>query len=303
MFYFYNNGITFIGDSVKYSPTNLTVTISGASIVNGCQTVTVLSKAFDENKLDDNVHLLVRFIKISDYDQRAKITQFLNSQTPIKESYFIANHTIIRDLQHKLLDKGYFLERQINEYEYKCKYDNNSQLDKNLPVIHLDDAIQYFTGYYIDKVAPAAKSSKSELFTDNRIEEILGNITASKVIKAQKEYSEVSEIITLYRRLRRDSTKKDFLNFLGLNEENFKVEQFLFVNTADILILNTIAHLEKNKNMKNFTSKERIRKAILLIKEIKEKNPEYKSMLPANFTRNKAVYDAVRKAAAQETAS
>ena len=42
MFYLYNNGITFICDGFIQSPTSQLLTIVGASIVNGCQTVTSL---------------------------------------------------------------------------------------------------------------------------------------------------------------------------------------------------------------------------------------------------------------------
>lgn len=69
--------------------------MQGASIVNGYQTVNVL----------------VIIISIADYSERMKITEYLNSQTPIRDSYFIANHPIVRDLQQKLLQHGYFLER------------------------------------------------------------------------------------------------------------------------------------------------------------------------------------------------
>ena len=61
----------------------------------------------------------MRIIEIADYDERMRITEYLNSQTQIKASYFVANHPIIRDLQESLLEKGYFLERQVNEYQFK----------------------------------------------------------------------------------------------------------------------------------------------------------------------------------------
>ncbi|OWW57398.1 hypothetical protein B645_13415, partial [Enterococcus hirae 88-15-E09] len=126
MFYFYNNGITFICDQVNLSPSNLTVRLDGASIVNGCQTVTSLYENHTKKELQEDVDLLVRITKISDYDERAKITQFLNSQNPIKESYFISNHTIVRDLQTKLFESNYYLERQINESSYKEQYVDSS---------------------------------------------------------------------------------------------------------------------------------------------------------------------------------
>src|SRR5699024_5693196 len=101
MFYFYNNGVTFICDNIKNSPNSLQAHLQGASIVNGCQTVNTLASLYDENEqqnLSDEVNLLVRVIEISDYEERAKITQYLNSQNQIKDSYFISNHSIVRDL-------------------------------------------------------------------------------------------------------------------------------------------------------------------------------------------------------------
>lgn len=105
MFYFYNNGITFICDEANNSPNKLSINLKGVSIVNGCQTATSLYELQDKDKLQEDVDILVRVIEISDYTERMKITEYLNSQNPIKDSYFIANHTIIRDLQKELLKK------------------------------------------------------------------------------------------------------------------------------------------------------------------------------------------------------
>ncbi|MCR1281317.1 AIPR family protein, partial [Klebsiella pneumoniae] len=90
--------------------------------VNGCQTVTSLYQLNEEGKLSKDVDILTRIIEISDYEQRSKITEFLNSQNPVKSSYFIANNSIVRDLQTALLEQDYFLERQINEAKHKAQY-------------------------------------------------------------------------------------------------------------------------------------------------------------------------------------
>ena len=113
MFYFYNNGVTVICDKVNNSPNKLSVSLKGVSIVNGCQTVTSLYDLYTQNKLENGVDILTRIIEISDYNERMKITEYLNSQNPIKDSYFIANHTIIRDLQKSLENKGYYLSLNI----------------------------------------------------------------------------------------------------------------------------------------------------------------------------------------------
>lgn len=51
MFYFYNNGITFICDNIENSPNSRSAKLEGASIVNGCQTVTSLYDIYNEGKL------------------------------------------------------------------------------------------------------------------------------------------------------------------------------------------------------------------------------------------------------------
>ncbi|TBW88017.1 hypothetical protein EQ808_16760, partial [Staphylococcus hominis] len=52
MFYFYNNGITFICDNIQNSPNSRSAKLDGASIVNGCQTVTSLFETYQEGKLN-----------------------------------------------------------------------------------------------------------------------------------------------------------------------------------------------------------------------------------------------------------
>src|SRR5699024_9885863 len=131
--------------------------------------VNTLASLYDENEqqnLSDEVNLLVRVIEISDYEERAKITQYLNSQNQIKDSYFISNHSIVRDLQVTMKEDGYFLERQINEREYKERF--NDSIDSSLVTIKLEDGIQYYTGYWLNSYAAIAKRGKGALF-DERI--------------------------------------------------------------------------------------------------------------------------------------
>ena len=173
MFYFYNNGIVFICDQAKNSPASNEIFLTGASVVNGCQTLNTLYNAVQKGKLNDSVYILVRVISIADYSERMRITEFLNSQTPIRDSYFIANHTIIRDLQKKLLEKGYFLERQVNEYEYMKEHGIDIQ---GKIIMELESVIQYYVGYWINKNASLAKRGKNALFDKNKIEDSLKDV-------------------------------------------------------------------------------------------------------------------------------
>ncbi len=289
MFYFYNNGITFICDQVNLSPSNLTVRLDGASIVNGCQTVTSLYENHTKKELQEDVDLLVRITKISDYDERAKITQFLNSQNPIKESYFISNHTIVRDLQTKLFESNYYLERQINESSYKEQYVDSS-IKNGKKIIKLDDVIQYYCGYHLDKSAATAKRNKNILFNNENIEEILSDITPDKVIESYETYLKVAEVITAYRRQRRNKENEEFAKLMGIDKKELdnSEEKYLFVNTADILILNTCKFL-KLKDPSSDVEKN-IVNAVKIIRDIIQNDQELKAMPPAGLTKNQLVY-------------
>ena len=267
MFYFYNNGVTIICDKVNNSPNKLSVSLKGVSIVNGCQTVTSLYELYTQDKLENGVDILTRIIEISDYNERMKITEYLNSQNPIKDSYFIANHTIIRDLQKSLENKGYYLERQINEFEYKKHYGGKGF--NNLVPIKLESVIQHYVGYWLDEYASTAKRGKGLLFDKNKIDEILMDINADRVIEANNMYDKISKIITSYRRTRRNEKKTEFSDFLGIPHSDFlnKIDEYLFMNTGDIVILNTTKLLKDKYTNKNtqFGDEKLIKDAILLI--------------------------------------
>lgn len=271
MFYFYNNGIVFICDEAKHSPNAMSISLKGVSIVNGCQTVTSLFQLYTEGNLKKDVDLLVRIIEISDYSERMKITEFLNSQTPIRDSYFISNHTIIRSLQNDLLKKNVFLERQINEFDYKNMH---NAIDKSIEfiVIPLEKSIQYYVGYWLNKYAYSAKSAKSSLFDKSKIDEILKDITADKLLAAYNMYNNISQVITKYRRTRRNEQKTEFADFLGISQNKLlsHINEYLFMNTGDILLLNATQNLKsKYKIIAVDCSDEAIiRQAIFIVKDI-----------------------------------
>lgn len=250
MFYFYNNGVTFICDNADNSVNSSTLRLEGTSIVNGCQTVTSLFQLSEQDNLSDDVSLLVRVIKISDYEERAQITKFLNSQTPIKDSYFISNHPIVRGLQENLKKKDYYLERQINEVKYRERY-SNEKIPNSTKIVRLDDVIQYFSGFYFDKYASLAKRQKGGLFANDVIEEILSEITEDRVVKSYETYMEVASVITAYRRYRRNRTKIDFAEIIGITADELakQEELYFFMNTADILLLNITKHILENEKI------------------------------------------------------
>lgn len=293
MFYFYNNGIVFICDKAQNSPASSEIYLTGASVVNGCQTLNTLYNAVQKGKLSDSVYILVRVISIADYSERMRITEFLNSQTPIRDSYFIANHPIIRDLQEQLLDKGYFLERQINEYEYMTERGVNIQ---GKTIIQLESSIQYYVGYWVNKNASLAKRGKNALFDKNKIEDLLSGLTADKVIEAYSTYNAISEVLTMYRKTRRNSTKNEFSEYIGVTQEwiNENIDEFRFMNTGDIILLNTYKNLKDQYEKQGITGLEQkdvITDSIFIVRKIiNEENENNVSLL----TKNASVFNKIQ---------
>lgn len=295
MFYFYNNGIVFICDKAQNSPNSLKLSLEGASIVNGCQTVNSLAEIYSDGKLKADVSLLFRVIEIADYDERSRITSFLNSQNSIKGSYFIANHSIVRDLQEDLLKQGYYLERQKNERHYKTTF--GEDISQSLVSIKLEDMIQYYAGYWLDGLAAVAKRGKGALFEPNNIDEILKNINAEKVKKAFDLYQDISKVITLYRKVRRNENNDEFSKYINLEQDDLlnSIDEFLFMNTADILLLNISKNLgnEWEENNIEFTERELIVNSIYLSREVLKKYSES----PASLTKKNEIFLEIREVA------
>ena len=293
MFYFYNNGVVFICDKVKNSPASSEIILDGASVVNGCQTVNVLYNAMQKEKLSDSVYVLVRIISIADYSERMRITEYLNSQTPIRDSYFIANHPIIRELQQQLLTCGYFLERQMNEANYM---EERGAVIKDKVTIQLEKAIQYYVGYWINKNASLAKRGKNALFDKKMIEELLSGITADKVIEAYTTYQSISQVLTLYRKTRRNSQKEDFSQYMGISQSWLleHIEDFRFMNTGDIILLNAYANLKKRYaelNLSDISEEEIVKDSIYFVCKIVQSESENNTSL---LTKNSSVFGKVQ---------
>lgn len=295
MFYFYNNGIVFICDQAQNSPASNEIFLTGASVVNGCQTLNTLYNAVQKGKLNDSVYILVRVISIADYSERMRITEFLNSQTPIRDSYFIANHTIIRDLQKKLLEKGYFLERQVNEYEYMKEHGIDIQGNPQT-IMELESVVQYYVGYWINKNASLAKRGKNALFDKNKIEELLIGLTADKVIEAYNVYNAISEVLTMYRKTRRNSSKDEFAQYIGVKQIwiNENIDSFRFMNTGDIILLNTYKNLKdqyEKKGIVELEQKDIITDSIFIVREVINKEEENNVSL---LTKNASIFSKVQ---------
>lgn len=291
-FFFYHNGIVFICDSCKNSTGNQNLILEGASVVNGCQTINSLKKAYDEEKIKDDVYLQFRVIETTDFDLRAKITEFLNSQTQIRDSYFLANNTFVRALQIELEEKGYFLERLINEYEYKRALNKVKEYEKK-KILKLEKIVQIYAAFYHNEYAARAKRGKGELFDKTTVEILVSGIDAEKVIHSYEWYEKICRVLTIYRKCRRSSSvRMDFFEYLDFDveEDSYykEMDKYAFLNTGDLLLLNTISNLEKRCV---YDSKEEY-----VIEAIKiAKNAVLNSgLLPSQATKNNTIFTTIQ---------
>lgn len=291
-FFFYHNGIVLICDSCKNSTGNQQLLLEGASVVNGCQTINSLKRAYDDNSLKDDVFVQFRIIETSDFDLRAKITEYLNSQTKIKDSYFLANDTFIRALQSDLMEKGYFLQRLFNEYSYKRSLGKVEEFDKK-NVLELEKVIQVFSAFYHNEYAAKAKRGKGELFDKKVIENVVSSISSDKVIHSMEWYNKISKVITKYRKGKRsDNYNREFFDFIDIEvEEDDYLDvmgEYSFMNTGDILILNIVANLENS--VEYDSQDEYIIEAINLCCEAAKQ----RDLPPYQFTKNNAIFELIQ---------
>ena len=292
-FFFFHNGIVFICDSCKNSTGNQTIVLEGASVVNGCQTINSLKKAYDRNELKENVYLQFRIIETSDFELRAKITEFLNSQTKIKDSYFLANNPFIRALQIELEEKGYFMERLVNEYDYKYSLNKVKQYDKK-HILKLEKVIQVYAAFYCNEYAARAKRGKGELFDKKIVEVLVSGIDANKVIHAYAWYEKLGQVLSLYRKCRRsENVKMDFFEYMDkdVSESEYEEEmnKYIFLNTGDLIILNAIANLESKCNFDE--EDEYIIEAIEVVKNAVTKS----GFISSQATKNNSVFSAIQE--------
>lgn len=287
-FYFYNNGVTIICDHYDVDATKRVVCAEGVSIVNGCQTVTCLFDLSQEGILRDDVTLLVRIISTENYKLRADITEFLNSQNAIKDSYLLANYSIVRRLQNDLLEEGFYLDRQYNEY--KNKKARGVSLPENVSPIELGAALQYYVGLFVEDDAALAKRNKGALFKREKANDILASINARQVAVAWKLHEKVSSILTKYRKLRRNDSNTEFSEFMGVAQDAVlgEIESYRFLNTADILLMRAVGAMIESSRYADMQEEEKIRSAILLVRDVLRR--EFPELVPAAATKNASVF-------------
>lgn len=114
-FWWLNNGITVLCDSVVQSAGTLAIT--APEIVNGLQTSHEIFNFFGSLKDDDDRSILVRVIKVPDEIIRDRITFATNSQTPVSGLSLHATEYIHYEIEELLKLYKIYYDRKKGKYK------------------------------------------------------------------------------------------------------------------------------------------------------------------------------------------
>jgi hypothetical protein len=149
-FFFFHNGITALCNKMQLDGD--TLSLSGLSIVNGCQSLNTILSCSETVKKHDDAFILFRFYEIPQRDRADKISIFTNSQSAVKA----------RDLRSN---------------------------DKRVLAIKKAYELKFPTGYFITKrgeTAPAEKNKKHVV----ELSAFAKNIVAWQTLRPNLSYGE-----------------------------------------------------------------------------------------------------------------
>lgn len=125
-FHHYNNGILITCNSYKFDERENIVRLSGAQIVNGCQTVRAICEAyeslepFEQDNFRKNARVQVKIIKNTDPDFINELTITTNDQNPMSPRNLKSNSTEQKGIQNafrNIRPAPWFYERKDGEFK------------------------------------------------------------------------------------------------------------------------------------------------------------------------------------------
>ncbi|MCK1803613.1 AIPR family protein [Brevibacterium sp. R8603A2] len=133
-FWYYNNGITIVANSIGCSRTNPrssneTFSLKGLSVVNGAQTCGALSRALRSNLPLDDVHVTVRVISTAGHpeDFEKQVTRYTNTQNQVSNREFVALDPYQQELSDILLAEAiqysFRTGQALDDEEYDFAFD------------------------------------------------------------------------------------------------------------------------------------------------------------------------------------
>lgn len=133
-FWFLNNGITIVCDSVDpvTDPDNPHIKLKNMQIVNGCQTSSTIAKASEEGILKKNTKVLLRIYETGDTDLVSQIVLTTNNQNKISDRNLRSNDAIQSDIQTNFYLYNLFYEKKPREFETEEKADKSNIISNDI---------------------------------------------------------------------------------------------------------------------------------------------------------------------------
>ncbi len=125
-FWYYNNGITAIVDSLpEISKLANKFKVYGFQIINGAQTVYAIHSAYkkasprERARMNNEISISLRLLKSGGKDFDLQVTRYTNSQNPISERDFHANDKVQIRLQQESFKTKFWYEKRQDEFRGK----------------------------------------------------------------------------------------------------------------------------------------------------------------------------------------
>lgn len=118
LFWFLNNGVTIICDSVDAvtDPDRPIIKIKNLQIVNGCQTATALAHAARDGNLRPDTRVLLKIYETTEPTLASRIVLTTNNQNRISNRDLKANDDVQQDMQRGFERYDLLYEHKINQY-------------------------------------------------------------------------------------------------------------------------------------------------------------------------------------------
>lgn len=183
-FSYYNNGITILARSIELALSGLVsrdvgyFKLSGASVVNGAQTVSTLALAlgsdFEANL--GSAYVIVRCIEVPDSEERLgqSITRYANTQNEVSSQDF----AFLDEQQHRLVR-----ELQVLDYEYIVRSAEVPQsIDRSKVIEIRDAAVALACANPRLSYSIIAKREVSRLFSEGPVYQALFNASTDPLV-------------------------------------------------------------------------------------------------------------------------
>lgn len=174
-FWFYNNGISIVCDSIRGpADDGQTFTVENLQIVNGCQTTTTLGENIARLRDPaEAAYVLVRIVAEPDETLQSQISLYNNRQNAVTDRDLQSNDPVQQNLQQEfdMLNPPWFYEKKRGEWDARIK--NNEAARRRYGTRRLENAkvAQAAYAFHID---PAVARARKKFLFVKRIDDDKG---------------------------------------------------------------------------------------------------------------------------------